>query len=182
MSGFMTDSAVIVMNLATVGGMVLGGTTISLGSPTETLVLEGHLGNVLYWQRQVNSEGYQAIQNTAGLVTYQETPDVTGTLDYRASIQNGVCDIENSSATTVIVVTGPVARTWTGAIDDYWNKAGNWSPPGIPGPGDDAYIPSTAPHMPVVRANGYSCHKVILSEGATIIINPGIILVITGEN
>jgi hypothetical protein len=181
-SAFMADSAVIIMDLATIGGAVTGGTTISLGSPTEILVLEGHLGSVLYWQRQVDAEGYQVIQNSSGLQNYQETPDETGTWNYRAVVQNGACEIENASATTVTVVTGPVARTWTGVIDDYWNKAGNWSPAGIPGPGDDVYIPSSAPHMPVVRINGLSCNQVYLSENATLIINPGMTLVIIGAD
>lgn len=82
----------------------------------------------------------------------------------------------------VFQVAGPPQiKTWTGVINDLWSTAGNWNPPGIPLPDDEVFIPSSASHMPVVRSNGYSCYQVTLAQGATLTINPGIILTISGE-
>jgi hypothetical protein len=36
-----------------------------------------------------------------------------------------------------------VTKTWTGASSTDWNTAGNWSPSGVPGAGDDVVIPDT---------------------------------------
>lgn len=42
-------------------------------------------------------------------------------------------------------------KTWTGTVDSSWNVAGNWSPAGVPTPGDSVVIPSVAT-PPVVIA------------------------------
>ncbi len=72
-------------------------------------------------------------------------------------------------------------RTWTGAISDDWNVAGNWSPAGVPGWNDDALIPSSAPFMPVVRNPGLSCREVLVSPGGELHVIPGVILTVNGD-
>jgi subtilisin-like proprotein convertase family protein len=72
-------------------------------------------------------------------------------------------------------------RTWTGALSDDWNVAGNWSPVGVPGWNDDALIPASTPFMPVVRNPGLSCREVIVAPGGELHINPGIVLTVSGD-
>lgn len=76
---------------------------------------------------------------------------------------------------------GHILRTWTGAINDDWNVAGNWSPEGVPGYNDNVLITTGPSVMPVLRTSGLSCYKVLLEEGANLHINPGIVLTITGN-
>jgi hypothetical protein len=73
-------------------------------------------------------------------------------------------------------------RTWTGAVSDDWNVAGNWSPVGVPGWNDDVLIPETAPFMPVVRDPGLSCREVVVSPGGgELHISPGFVLTVNGS-
>jgi hypothetical protein len=76
---------------------------------------------------------------------------------------------------------GHLLRTWTGAVNDDWNAAGNWSPEGVPGFNDNVLITTGPSIMPVIRTSGLSCYKVFLQEGSTLRLNPGIILTITGK-
>jgi hypothetical protein len=75
---------------------------------------------------------------------------------------------------------GHLLRTWTGALSDDWNTAGNWAPEGVPIWNDVVVVPFTAPLMPVIRTPGLSCYKMVIAEGAELHINPGIILTVTG--
>jgi len=166
---------------ATIPGIVSGGTTISLGAQTDTLRLSGNAGSILTWQKQLNGGGYSDISPSSGLVYYIETPASAGTWDYRAVVKNGVCNTEQSAAASVVVVAGPVERTWTGGIDEKWNKAGNWSPSGIPGAQDDVIIPVSASVMPVVQVQGFGCNNIVIRSGATLTVTPGVILTVNGQ-
>jgi len=166
---------------ATSPGIVSGGTTISLGLLTDTLILSGNVGSILKWQKQLNGGGYADISATTGLIHYIETPTATGTWDYRTIIKNGACNTESSTPTSVVVVSGPIVRSWTGGIDEKWNTAGNWSPTGVPRPQEDVIIPVTAPNMPVVKLQGLSCNNILIQDGATLTINPGIVLTVNGN-
>ncbi len=166
---------------ATIPGVISGGTTISLGALTDTLRLSGNAGSILTWQKQLNGGGYNDIPATTGLTWYIETPNVSGTWDYRTIIKNGICNTELSTSTSVVVVSGPVVRTWAGGIDEKWNKAGNWSPTGVPTTQDDVIIPVSAPVMPVLKVQGFGCNNLLIKAGATMNINPGFILSVNGQ-
>ena len=176
----MTGTAIVTMDNATVGGGVTGGTTITLGSPTDTLRLQGQLGTIVMWQKQINSGGYSNIPSTAGLTVYQEIPSLAGTWDYRTLVQNGVCLQEGSTPATVVVSATPLTRSWIGVVDEKWNKAGNWSPSGVPGAQDDILIPASVPFMPVVKGQGLNCNNIIVRPGAVLTINPGFVLTVNG--
>jgi N-acetylneuraminic acid mutarotase len=164
----------------TQAGMVSGSKTISLGSSTDTLKLNGYTGSIVKWQKQLDGGGFGDISQTPGLICYLETPTETGTWEFRAMIKNGTCGTELSTPAAVTVVHGPILRQWTGIVDDRWNEPGNWNPSGAPGPQDDAIIPATANYMPVVRANGYSCNNILIQLGASCTVNPGITLTVNG--
>jgi hypothetical protein len=179
-TGNMNGSAVITADPPAIGGSVAGGTTITLGAATDTLRLNGQFGYVINWQKQVDAGGYTDIPATAGLEAYFETPSATGTWEYRAVVVNGSCPPEYAAPAIVIVSSGPVMRTWTGAFNEKWNIYGNWSPAGVPGAQDDVLIPASAPNMPVVRVEGFSCNDVLVKAGASLTIIPGIILTVNG--
>ena len=177
----MSGSAVVMTDVPTSGGSVSGGTTITLGSPTDSLKLQGQLGVVINWQKQLDGAGYADIPATAGMTVYQETPSASGSWEYRAIVQNGVCLQEASSPAAVIVSEIPVARSWTGTLDEKWSKSGNWSPAGVPGVMDDVFIPETAPFMPVVKVQGLGCYNITVRAGASLIIDPGFVLTVNGD-
>lgn len=72
-------------------------------------------------------------------------------------------------------------RTWTGAVSDDWNVAGNWSPEGVPGWNDDVVIPAGTSRMPVVRTPRLSCRDLFISAGAEIRIDPGLVMTVNGN-
>ena len=45
------------------------------------------------------------------------------------------------------------ARAWTGLVDSSWNNPANWTPGGIPLPGDSVIIPGTLNYQPVIFQN-----------------------------
>jgi hypothetical protein len=180
LSDDMTGSAVIVADVQTAGGVVTGGTTISPGSSTDTLRLQGQSGDIISWQKQVDGGGFTGIPSTAGLTFFMETPATTGNWEYRAVIKSGSCPQEYSAPAVVVVTAEPITRSWTGLVDEKWNKSGNWSPAGVPGVTDDVIIPATAPSMPVVHVNGLGCDDVLVKAGALLIIQPGFILTVNG--
>ncbi|HPS63393.1 MAG TPA: hypothetical protein PLK82_10055, partial [Bacteroidales bacterium] len=70
----------------------------------------------------------------------------------------------------------------TGAVDDHWNNACNWSPAGVPGWNDDVLIPAQAPFMPVIRCQGLSCRNVVVTPGGgELHINSGFVLTVNGS-
>jgi hypothetical protein len=64
------------------------------------------------------------------------------------------------------------SATWTGAVSNAWNVAGNWSPSGIPYSSTDVTIPGGTPNQPVigmlVNAN---CQNLVIQSGAVLTIN-----------
>jgi len=71
-------------------------------------------------------------------------------------------------------------KTWTGAVDEHWNLASNWCPPGIPGAKEDVVIPAAMPAMPEVKVTGMSCNNILSKDGATLVIKPGYSLQVNG--
>jgi len=92
-----------------VGGTVTGGSTICSGSTSASLSLAGQTGSVVKWQFSVTPfSAWTDIASTAGLTSYTSGA-LTQTTQFRAIVQNGVCDIAHSSSTTVTVNSLPSA-------------------------------------------------------------------------
>ena len=181
LTNIMSGDATITADDPTLGGSITGGTTIFLGSSTDTLRIENHLGTIFSWQKQVDGSGFTDIPATSLLTTYQEIPASPGVWEYRATVKNGSCQQEYAVPAIVVVSAVPLTRSWTGTIDEKWNKAGNWSPTGVPGMSDDVIIPATAANMPVVRVQGLNCNEVLVKSGASLTIIPGIVLTVNGS-
>ncbi len=71
-------------------------------------------------------------------------------------------------------------KTWTGAVSDDWNVAGNWSPAGVPA-GESVKLPAGADTMPVVRNSGMMCGALLVEDGAALTVIPGVTLTVTGS-
>jgi hypothetical protein len=71
-------------------------------------------------------------------------------------------------------------KTWSGAVDEKWNVAGNWCPAGVPKVQDDVVIPVTAT-TPEVKVSGMSCKNLVIRTGATLKITSGQTLTVTGQ-
>ncbi len=95
-------------------GTITGSPTICNGSSTGNMVLTGHRGAVIQWERSFNAGVFVPIPATAGLTSYSEVPpNGPGTYKYRVYVQNqnitGPCPF----ATTIVanqntVVVNPV--------------------------------------------------------------------------
>jgi hypothetical protein len=84
------------------GGTVTGSPTICEGQSTGNMVLSGHRGDVIRWERSLLPGGFVGIPGTAGLTTFSEVPPGgPGTYKYRAQVQNqagGPC----AAVTTIV--------------------------------------------------------------------------------
>lgn len=104
---WMAGSAIVSYYSPTVGGAVNGPDSAVEGSSTVILNLSGQTGNVLKWQKRLRGGSWTDIPMTT--TSYSEVPTPIGNWEYRAVVQNGDCDILNSSSWNVIVI----ARTLT---------------------------------------------------------------------
>ncbi len=103
----------IVVNPATVGGSVGGGSTpICFGSPTGTMTLGSYTGTIVRWQKRLGAGAWVDIANTNA--TYSETPSSAGTWQYRAEVQSGACPPAYSSARSIVVVPPSVGGNING--------------------------------------------------------------------
>lgn len=75
----------------------------------------------------------------------------------------------------------PITKSWIGVIDDNWNTPGNWSPSVIPTSVDNVIVNAGAPFQPVVKISGFSCQDVLIKNGATLVINNGVIFTVNGD-
>jgi hypothetical protein len=99
-----TTAAIITVNPLSVGGTVLGATTVCSGSNSGALTLVGNTGNVIRWQSSTDGGvSWSNISSTSGSTTCNFS-NITATTDFRAVIQNGVCPSANSLPATVTVL------------------------------------------------------------------------------
>lgn len=78
------------------------------------------------------------------------------------------------------VVAGTL--TWTGAVDNDWNKSTNWSPAGVPFTTTSVSIPNVANDPVVYQAvsTPAQCNNMTIQSGAVLTINAGKALTVNG--
>ena len=59
----------------------------------------------------------------------------------------------NSLAVLKNDLVSSVGYTWTGAVSQAWNDAGNWNPATVPGNGDIVVLPDSASRQPILDQN-----------------------------
>ncbi|HRY34161.1 MAG TPA: hypothetical protein P5531_14445 [Bacteroidales bacterium] len=99
-----------------VGGSVTGGSEICLGNPGPVLNLTGQTGNVISWQKRLNSGAWTTIIHTG--TSYSETPAVDGNWEYRAQVQISGCPDVFSAAAMVVVHPLPLGGSLSGGLPE----------------------------------------------------------------
>ena len=95
-----SDFVTIYVDPATVGGSVSGGASVCEGELSPELSLSGHVGSIVRWESSVDGFTWSPIMHTA--ITY--TPGIlSSTTQYRAVVQSGVCEEQNSLSSTITV-------------------------------------------------------------------------------
>ena len=114
--GWTTSAGVwkVTVNPVSVGGTVTGATTITYGSPTGAMLLAGYTGTIVKWQRRLNDGSWTDLAQINN--TYNETPGLAGTWQYRAWVKSSLCSEAFSEPLTITVL--PKALTISG-IDAY---------------------------------------------------------------
>ncbi|HOZ48143.1 MAG TPA: hypothetical protein PK468_16140, partial [Candidatus Hydrogenedentes bacterium] len=86
-------------------------------------------------------------------------------------------------ASTYCLLAHPAPFTWTGAVNNDWGQAANWSPAGPPGLSDSAVIPATPTggRFPTLQPGESFCSGLILEANAEIVVASGAGLYVIGE-
>ena len=84
------------------------------------------------------------------------------------------CLIENAKLSNAFYLQ--VANTWTGAINNLWETAGNWSCGAIPDANTDVIINSGTP---TINSNTATCRSIIVGPGASVNVATGFKLTVT---
>ncbi len=93
---------------ATDAGTLAGlNTQICIGAPTGLMTLSGYEGNIVQWQYRFDGGVWTDITHTSS--TYNETPLLAGTYEYRVEVQSGVCGAEYSNIWLIDVYPTVVA-------------------------------------------------------------------------
>lgn len=77
------------------------------------------------------------------------------TTTYTAEVVYTVCTGGTLKEIDETIVTVNGNKIWNGAVDTDWNKANNWTPPGVPNGSDCVVIPLTA-NNPIISGTGYN--------------------------
>lgn len=105
---------VIIVNPATVAGMVSTNDTVCTGLNNGTLYLTGYTGAILGWEQSVDGGfNWIPIANTSDSLTYN---NLTVTTMYHANVKSGICNADTSISATITVNPVSDAGTITGAI------------------------------------------------------------------
>ena len=106
-----------------------------------------------------------ALNQSTGVIA--GTPLASGPFTFTVQVQDSASTQASASALLSLTVSDPAdfERTWVGASND-WNDPANWSPNGVPGPGDDVLL--VGPSVFVLLTTDISVRSLVLLDGATI--------------
>lgn len=152
--------------------VVGGGVPAADPCPGATISLTSNITGASY-QWQVNTGG--GFANIVNNATYSGATTVTLQIINPPSSFYGYqyrCNVAGafSSSTTVIF-----KNIWTGAVNNLWNNAGNWSCNVVPDGNTDVVI---SQGTPVLNVNG-ACRSISITNNANFHANPGVTLRVT---
>ncbi|MEI6507690.1 MAG: T9SS type A sorting domain-containing protein [Bacteroidota bacterium] len=110
-----SSTTTVTVTAGSVGGSVSGGTTICSGSTSGTLMLLGSSGSVLYWLSSVSP--FTTWTTISNLSASYISGVLTQTTQFRALVQNGSCNPDTSTATTVTVNPTSVGGSVSGGAN-----------------------------------------------------------------
>jgi len=102
-------SAIISVDVASVGGSVSGSTTVCSETNSSELTLLGHTGIVIKWQ--YSTDDWSTAIDIANTSTTHTVSNLTTTTKFRAVVQSGVCAAATSSDATISVDPASVGGT-----------------------------------------------------------------------
>ncbi|MCX6237099.1 MAG: hypothetical protein NTY07_05985 [Bacteroidia bacterium] len=102
----------VVVNPATVGGNVSGGSATCSGSTSGLLTLSGNVGIVVKWQSSVSP--FSTWTDIANTLTTFTSGVLAQTTQFRAVVQSGTCGEGFSTSTTVTISPATVGGTVSG--------------------------------------------------------------------
>lgn len=156
-----SDSLIIGISTASVGGSVSGSTSVCSGSTSGTLSLTGQTGSVQRWESSVSPfTSWTTISNTS---TSYTSGALTQTMQFRAVVKSGSCLEAASTPATISVTTG---GQWTGAVSSDWNNASNWCG-GVPTASTNVVINSGTPNSPLINTTAV-VNNILINTGATL--------------
>ncbi|KAB2826259.1 MAG: HYR domain-containing protein [Paludibacter sp.] len=87
-----------------IGGTISGAVSPTcLNSGSGVLTLSGHLGTIVRWERNINSNGWTSIGNTGSTTFTEPNFYSAGTWQYRVVVKNGNCTEAYSSVANIVV-------------------------------------------------------------------------------
>jgi len=108
-------SSTITVSPASVGGSILGSTTVCTGTNSTGLTLSGNTGSVTKWQSSTVSDFSSAVTDISTTTTSLTASDLIATTYYRAVVNSGECSSENSSSATITVSPASVGGSISGS-------------------------------------------------------------------
>jgi len=92
------------------------------------------------------------------------------------------CIISDAIGYTISdVFTLRFRQSWTGAVNTSWENPGNWSCSVIPDAYTDVFVSTGLTNYPIVNSNAV-CRKLDVKPGATVQVNAGYELILTGND
>ncbi len=136
---------------------------------------------------KVDTNGNDTLPDLAAMLDIKST--TKGILPPPVSLSSTSSPSPVSSPASGLIVyntatTGDVTPGYyylVGSVSADWNTATNWSQTRVPVAQVDVIIPATAPNMPIVNVPGLSCYNILIQDGATLTIDPGIVLTVNGN-
>ncbi|MBL7737604.1 MAG: hypothetical protein JNK14_00165 [Chitinophagaceae bacterium] len=148
------------------------------GSASFTVTSPG-AGYTHQWQVD-NGTGFQNLSDnsiysgvTSATLTLTNPPTSLNGNKYRCVSTNGSNTVTSGGRTLKFIIN------WTGGSNSQWQNPANWSCGVVPDADTDVIIDSYF-HAPVISSN-VSCKSVQIKPGASLTVNPGFKLTITGK-
>jgi hypothetical protein len=119
--------------------------------------------STIRWYEGAGTTG-PVVGTTANITVCPTTSTV-----YTAEVTYAFCSGQTLRYTDQTSVTIAPSKTWTGAIDTDWSKAGNWNPSGAPTNTDCITIPDVA-NEPIISGSSYSavCYNLTVNNASTL--------------
>lgn len=136
-----------------------------------TVSITGSFG-AIQWQQSVDGANNWVNvmggsgDNTANYIT----PNLNGTMYYRAVVGNLTCGIAYSET---IAATITQTYVWTGSVSTNWHDSGNWACNIIPTISESATIPAIPAMQPVVLTGTATARSITVEDGASLTVNSG---------
>jgi len=146
--------------------------TQNASSATFTVVANGQALSYQWTKGGVNIPGANAASYTINNVT---AADVAA---YRVVITNVAGSVTSSVANLTSIITD--VTTWTGAVNNDWNVAGNWTCGAIPSATISAVIPTGLSTYPTLSIASGTTKDLTVASGATVTVSSIGILQIAG--